>query len=136
MLTDPVPGAPETSPYGYRINPVLGTSELHDGVDLGGACGAPMYAAGAGTVAQILTPNQSGGYGNRLVIDHGLVNGVYLSTGYNHAQSYVVSVGQQVSQGQLIGYVGTTGLSTGCHLHFHVYVNGKTVDPLTWITLD
>lgn len=136
VLTDPVPGAPETSPYGYRINPVRGTSELHDGLDLGASCGAPMYAAGEGTVAQILTPDQSGGYGNRLVIDHGLVNGVYLSTGYNHAENYVVSVGQHVSQGQLIGYVGTTGLSTGCHLHFHVYVNGSTVDPLTWITLD
>ncbi|SER68667.1 Murein DD-endopeptidase MepM and murein hydrolase activator NlpD, contain LysM domain [Propionibacterium cyclohexanicum] len=135
VLTDPVPGAPVTSPYGYRINPVRGTSELHDGVDLGGACGAPIYAAGAGTVSQILTPDQSGGYGNRLVIDHGLVNGVYLSTGYNHAESYVVGVGAQVSQGQLIGYVGTTGLSTGCHLHFHVYVNGAPIDPLTWITL-
>ncbi|WP_155487504.1 M23 family metallopeptidase [Propionibacterium freudenreichii] len=135
VLADPVPGAPITDTYHTRINPVLGYTEFHDGLDLGAGCNAPMYAAAAGTVADVLTPGQSGGYGNRLVIDHGLVNGVYLSTGYNHASSYVVSAGQHVDKGQLIGYVGTTGLSTGCHLHFHVYVNGATDDPQNWITV-
>ena len=135
VLADPVPGAPITDTYHTRINPVLGYTEFHDGLDLGASCNAPMYAAAAGTVAEVLTPGQSGGYGNRMVIDHGLINGVYLSTGYNHASSYVVSAGQRVQKGQLIGYVGTTGLSTGCHLHFHVYVNGATDDPQNWITV-
>lgn len=135
VLIDPVPGAPITDTYHTRINPVLGYTEFHDGLDLGAGCGAPIYAAAAGTVAEVLSPGQSGGYGNRMVIDHGLINGVYLSTGYNHATSYVVGAGQHVERGQLIGYIGTTGLSTGCHLHFHVYVNGATDDPQNWITV-
>ncbi len=133
VLANPVPGAPITDTYHTRVNPVLGYTEFHDGMDLGASCNAAIYAAASGTVADVLSPDQSGGYGNRLVIDHGLVNGVYLSTGYNHASSYVVSAGQYVEKGQLIGYVGTTGLSTGCHLHFHVYVNGATDDPQNWI---
>lgn len=135
VLIDPVPGAPVTSPYGYRINPILNTKELHDGVDLGASCGAPIHASASGTVAQVIPADQSAGWGNRLVLDHGLVNGVYLATGYNHAEGYIVKVGDQVSQGQVIGYVGATGLATGCHLHFHTYVNGKAVDPQTWITV-
>uniref|UniRef100_UPI0038CD9CB3 M23 family metallopeptidase n=1 Tax=Tessaracoccus coleopterorum TaxID=2714950 RepID=UPI0038CD9CB3 len=72
----------------------------------------------------------NGGYGNRLMIDHGYVNGSYVTTGYNHANRYVVSVGQKVKKGQLIGYVGSTGYSTGCHLHLMVWENGRLVNPM------
>ena len=73
------------------------------------------------------------GYGNRVIIDHGFVRGVSLSTSYNHLTSFVARPGEHVSRGQLIAYSGTTGYSTGCHLHFMVYVNGATVDPMTWL---
>ena len=71
------------------------------------------------------------GYGNRLMIDHGSKGGTYVTTGYNHATSYVVSVGDHVSQGQIIGYVGTTGYSTGCHLHLMVWENGSVTNPMS-----
>ena len=72
-------------------------------------------------------------YGNRMVIDNGFVRGVGLATVYSHAIRYTVGVGDSVKQGQVIGYVGTTGWSTGCHLHFTVMVNGKPVDPMGWL---
>ncbi len=121
--------APITSPYGMRLHPVLGYWKLHDGTDFGAGCGAPIRAPGSGVVTQRY---YNEGYGNRLMIDHGLVGGSYITTGYNHASGYVVGVGQRVSSGQIIGYVGTTGYSTGCHLHLMVWQNGSVVNPMRW----
>ena len=123
----PVDGA-ISSPYGMRVHPVLGYSKLHDGTDFAAGCGAPIRAAGDGVVSERYF---NAGYGNRLMIDHGSKGGTYVTTGYNHATSYVVSVGDHVSQGQIIGYVGTTGYSTGCHLHLMVWENGSVTNPMS-----
>ena len=120
-------GARITSHYGMRLHPVLGYWKLHDGTDFGASCGTPIKAANAGVVSERY---YNGGYGNRLMIDHGRVNGSYVTTGYNHAQRYVVGVGQKVSKGQTIGYVGSTGYSTGCHLHLMVWDDGQLVNPM------
>jgi murein DD-endopeptidase MepM/ murein hydrolase activator NlpD len=118
-----------TSPFGMRFHPVLHYWKLHDGTDFGAACGTPIRAAYAGRVAERY---YNAGYGNRLMIDHGYIGGRYLTTGYNHASRYVVRVGQRVQKGQIIGYVGTTGFSTGCHLHLMVWINGHLRNPMTW----
>ena len=106
----PVSG-PITSGYGGRVHPVLGYFKGHDGVDFGAACGAPVHAAKSGTVIAVEYHHASG---NRVKIDHG--NGVV--TGYYHLQGFNTSVGATVGAGDTIGYVGSTGRSTGCHLHF------------------
>ncbi|QIK71575.1 peptidoglycan DD-metalloendopeptidase family protein [Propioniciclava coleopterorum] len=118
------------SPFGRRFHPILKYWRNHNGTDFGAACGVPLYAAQSGTVA---TAGRQGGFGNYVVIDHGVIGGSSIMTGYAHQSRIAVKVGQRVSMGQLIGYVGTTGLSTGCHLHLQVYKNGKPVDPLTYI---
>jgi murein DD-endopeptidase MepM/ murein hydrolase activator NlpD len=115
------------SGFGYRTHPVYGTTRFHSGVDIDGACGQPIFAAETGTV---LSAGSNGGYGNATVIDHG--NG--LSTLYAHQSSIGVSSGQSVGRGEQIGLVGTTGLSTGCHLHFEVRINGEPVDPVPYLT--
>ena len=112
--------APITSPFGWRWG------RMHEGIDLGAAYGTPIVAAAAGTV---IYAGWLGGYGNLTVIDHG--GG--LSTAYGHQSSIGVSVGQQVAQGEIIGNVGSTGHSTGPHLHFEVRVNGQAVDPLGYL---
>ena len=122
--------APITSPYGMRFHPVLHIWKLHDGTDFGAGCGTAIHAAYSGTVAE---KYYNAGYGNRLMIDHGYVDGKYVTTGYNHATRYIVHVGQHVRQGQVIGYVGTTGFSTGCHLHLMVWLNGSVVNPMGWL---
>ncbi|RYP81697.1 hypothetical protein EKO23_23150 [Nocardioides guangzhouensis] len=130
FLSYPVQGGYITSPYGYRVHPIYGYYSLHDGTDFGaGGCGKPLVAAADGRVS---SRYWSDVYGNRLVLDYGFVRGVGLASIYNHASSYVVGVGQRVRRGQVIGYMGTTGWSTGCHLHFTVLVNGHTVDPVKW----
>ena len=118
---------PIVSGFGYRVHPVYGTSRFHAGVDIDGACNQPIVAAEDGTV---LSAGSNGGYGNATVIDHG--DG--LSSLYAHQSSLGVSSGQRVGRGQQIGLVGTTGLSTGCHLHFEVRVNGEPVDPVPYLT--
>lgn len=128
-LFRPVNG-PITSPYGMRVHPVTGVYKLHDGSDLGAACGTPIKAAADGTV---LERYFNTAYGNRLIINHGVLRGVSVVTTYNHASGYIVKVGQRVSRGQTIGYVGSTGYSTGCHLHFMVITNGNTVNPMSWL---
>ena len=115
------------SGFGYRTHPVYGTTRFHAGVDIDGACGQAIFAAEDGTV---LSAGYNGGYGNATVIDHG--DG--LSTLYGHQSSIGVSAGQSVERGQQIGLVGTTGLSTGCHLHFEVRINGEPVDPVPYLT--
>jgi murein DD-endopeptidase MepM/ murein hydrolase activator NlpD len=125
---------PITSGFGWRATPpgtidFYGTGGyMHTGIDFGAACGTPVYAAAAGTVFSAGWGNDGGG--NRVKISHGVVQGNSLTTVYYHNTSVVVSVGQQVSQGQLIAYSGTTGNSTGCHAHFETWVNGQAVDPM------
>ncbi len=116
-----------TSAYGWRLHPILGTRRMHDGIDIGAACGSPIRAATGGVV---IAKGWAGGYGNRLVVDHGTVPGIgHLVTAYNHAESYGVAVGEVVHLGQDIGRIGSTGLSTGCHLHFSAWVDGDLIDP-------
>ena len=124
----PVSG-PITSAFGMRFHPVLRYWKLHDGTDFGAGCGSPIRAPYSGRVAERY---YNAGYGNRLMIDHGFRSGKYVTTGYNHASRYVVHVGQHVRKGQLIGYVGSTGFSTGCHLHLMVWLNGRVTNPMTW----
>ncbi|HHV19949.1 MAG TPA: peptidoglycan DD-metalloendopeptidase family protein [Propionibacterium sp.] len=117
-----------TSRYGMRLHPVLKVWKLHDGTDYGASCNTPLRAAADGVVTERY---YNAGYGNRLMIDHGRINGKFMTTGYNHATHYTVKVGQRVKQGDVIGYVGSTGYSTGCHLHLMVWVNGKVTNPQT-----
>ena len=128
LLRHPVDGY-VTSPFGYRSHPIYHYWGLHDGVDFGGGCGTPLRAAAPG---KVVASYWSAVYGNRLVVDHGLLAGKGLATIYNHASSYTVGVGAQVAEGQVLGYEGSTGWSTGCHLHFTVMANGRAVDPMNW----
>ena len=112
--------APVTSPFGWRWG------RMHEGIDLGAAYGTPIAAAAAGSV---IYAGWLGGYGNLTVIDHG--GG--LATAYGHQSHIAVTVGQQVAQGEIIGNVGSTGHSTGPHLHFEVRVDGQAVDPLGYL---
>ena len=112
-----------------RMHPVLGYWKLHDGTDFGAGCGTAIRAPYSGRVSERY---YNAGYGNRLMIDHGTVGGRYVTSGYNHAIRYTVGVGQRVSKGDVIGYVGTTGYSTGCHLHLMVWVDGSMRNPMTW----
>jgi murein DD-endopeptidase MepM/ murein hydrolase activator NlpD len=99
---------------------------MHWGVDMAAPCGTPYYAAHAGTV---VLARMNGGYGNEVQIDHG--NGV--ETIYGHASKLLVREGQHVEPGTLLGLIGTTGYSTGCHLHFEVNVNGEHKDPMRYL---
>ncbi|WP_375433235.1 peptidoglycan DD-metalloendopeptidase family protein [uncultured Friedmanniella sp.] len=127
---DPVPG-PITSAFGLRLHPVLHVWKLHDGTDLGAACGTPIRAPAAGRVTG---ETRSAGYGNRLFLDHGRVDGRQVVTGYNHAAGYVVRPGQRLAKGELLGYVGQTGYATGCHLHLMVWLDGGLTNPMTWFS--
>ncbi len=118
-----------TSPFGYRIHPIYGYRSLHDGVDLGASCGTPIRASAKG---KVLSEYYHTAYGNRLVIDHGVHFGVGVATISNHLSMYAVAEGEKVKRGQIIGYVGNTGWSTGCHLHFTVLENGEAADPMRW----
>ncbi|WP_052071943.1 M23 family metallopeptidase [Sphingopyxis sp. MWB1] len=111
-----------TSTYGMRRHPILGYRRMHSGIDFGGGYGAPIYAVTDGTVAMA---GRNGGYGNYVRLNHG--GG--LGTGYGHMSRIAVRAGQRVSRGQVIGYIGSTGLSTGPHLHYELYRNGRAVNP-------
>ncbi len=115
-----------TSPYGYRIHPVTGKQRFHSGVDIGASYGTSIYAANSGTV--VVSGYNTGGYGNYVVINHG---GGY-STLYAHCSSLLVSAGQQVSKGQVIAKCGSTGMSTGPHIHFEIQYNGATTNPMQY----
>ena len=130
LLSYPVT-APVSSEFGMRFHPVLRFWRLHTGIDFAAPCGSPIYAAAAGEVIMTSSVAQSGGYGNRLIIDHGLQRGVDLTTTYNHLTRFVVTSGH-VARGQLVAYSGTTGLSTGCHLHFETREDGTPVNPRLW----
>ena len=122
----PVPGHHRiTSPFGYRMHPILKYRKLHTGVDIGAPNGTPVVSAGSGTV---IASRFMSGYGNCIMIDHG-----GKVTVYAHLSSRAVSPGQSVSAGETIGYVGSTGMSTGAHLHFEVRVNGAVQNPLNYL---
>ena len=129
FLDPPVSGY-ITSPFGYRVHPIYGYYGLHDGTDFGAGCGSPLRAVADGT---IISAYYSSTYGNRLYLNVGRVNGVSLVAVYNHASSYRVGVGDRVARGETVGYVGSTGWSTGCHLHFTILRNGDPVDPMTYL---
>ena len=123
----PVPYYTLTSPFGMRVHPVLGYKRMHNGIDMACASGTPIYATRSGTVT--VASYQAGGAGNYVSINHG--DG--FSSIYMHRTHYIVYVGQQVSKGQVIGYVGSTGISTGPHLHFGISYGGTYVNPLAYI---
>lgn len=115
-----------TSPYGYRVHPIWGTTIYHSGIDIGVDEGTPVHAADSGI---IVWSGWMGGYGYAVVIDHG--NG--LSTLYGHNSELAVDEGQSVSKGQVVAYAGSTGNSTGPHVHFEVRENGDPVDPMGYL---
>lgn len=128
LLGYPVRGS-ITSGFGLRYHPILHIWRRHTGVDFGVGCGTPVYASAAG---RVVSAGRAGGYGNRVVIDHGWLAGAGLASTYNHLSRVVVRSGA-VSRGQLVAYAGTTGLSTGCHLHYEVLANGKYVNPTRYL---
>ncbi|MDR2895246.1 MAG: M23 family metallopeptidase [Propionibacteriaceae bacterium] len=128
-LLRPVDG-PISSPFGMRIHPINGQSQFHDGMDIAAACGATIRAAATG---QVSFAGVSGGYGNRVVVNHNTGNGANMASSYSHASSLIVSRGQEVSVGQVLGFVGSTGTSTGCHLHWQVWRDGQLSDPADWL---
>lgn len=111
-----------TSGFGYRMHPVLGYRRLHTGLDIAAPTGTPIHAAGGG---EVVFAGRRGGYGNCVIIDHGRSK----ATLYGHMSSLGVRSGQVVSRGQTIGRVGSTGMSTGPHLHYEVRINGSPVNP-------
>lgn len=129
-FVSPVPGA-ITGGFGQRFHPILHYWRMHNGVDMHAACGTAVVAAYRGTVIQA---GWNGGYGNLVVIDHGLYHGKQLVTKYAHLSRIGVRVGEKVDTAQGIALSGTTGLSTGCHLHFEVKENGVYVDPAPFLT--
>ncbi len=126
LLKTPVSGAHLTSGFGVRVHPLLGYTKMHTGVDFGAAYGTPIHAAGAGEIAQA---GRESGYGNAIEISH---NDHY-ATFYAHMSRFAAGIreGVRVNQGQVIGYVGSTGRSTGPHLHFEVRIDDKAVNPMT-----
>ena len=116
-----------SSPYGWRIHPVYGYPKFHTGVDLAGPQGTPILASRAGTVTAATYNSGSGYY---VTVNHG--DG--FSTSYLHMTHYIVGVGDYVQAGQVVGYMGSTGVSTGPHLHFTIYYNGNTVNPANYIS--
>ncbi|GAA2016937.1 M23 family metallopeptidase [Pseudokineococcus marinus] len=118
-----------SSPFGMRMHPIRGYLRMHNGQDFAAGCGTPVRAAEDGTV---VSAGYNGSYGNIVVVSHGLMDGRSVATAYAHLQGFAVRSGS-VSRGQVIGYEGTTGGSTGCHLHFEVRVDGAPTDPMAWL---
>ncbi|KER37583.1 hypothetical protein AL00_04705, partial [Sphingobium indicum F2] len=123
VLSAPVAGRMSSS-FGMRRHPILGYTRMHAGIDFAAHYGSPIYAATDGFVSYA---GRHGGHGNYVRLEHG--NG--LATGYAHMSRIAASPGQRVRQGQVIGYVGSSGLSTGPHLHYELYRNGRTINPLS-----
>jgi murein DD-endopeptidase MepM/ murein hydrolase activator NlpD len=123
LMRTPVDGARLTSGFGMRFHPLLAYSRIHQGVDFGAAMGSPIYAAAGGKVTFAA---RHGGHGNYVMIRHNND----LTTGYAHMSRFAVRPGQAVGQGQIIGYVGSTGISTGPHLHYEVWLRGKPTNPV------
>jgi murein DD-endopeptidase MepM/ murein hydrolase activator NlpD len=119
-----------SSPFGMRVHPITGAYKLHTGIDVSAACGTPIRAARDGVV---VAAGWNSAYGWRTVVSHGAVDGVLLTTTYNHQERLGAQVGDQVGTGQVLGTVGSTGYSTGCHLHLELFVNSSLVDPAPWL---
>ncbi|MCX4767187.1 M23 family metallopeptidase [Streptomyces sp. NBC_01275] len=130
ILAPPVTTLTVTSPYGSREHPLTGVTKLHTGVDFGAPQGAQVSAARAG---RVVFAAMTKAYGNRIVVDHGTIDGKRLETTYSHLSVLGVAVGQTVQSGTPIGRVGSTGLSTGPHLHFEVIYDGYYADPMPWL---
>ena len=122
LMRTPVDGAALTSGFGFRMHPILGYSRMHRGVDFAAGAGAPVLAAAGGTVT---FAGWHGGHGNYVRVDHGKG----LSTAYAHLSRINVRSGERVAQGERVGLVGSTGMSTGPHLHYEVWQNGRAIDP-------
>lgn len=118
----PTDGGTLSSSYGSRMDPIATGREWHDGIDIAADFGTPVYASGAGTIE---VSGTNGGYGRYIRIDHG--NGY--KTAYGHMSALIAKEGQKVAKGEIIGLIGSTGYSTGPHLHFEVNAEGQTVDP-------
>src|SRR5690606_11579067 len=129
-LAWPVAEPRVTSAFGMRTHPLTGVYKLHDGTDFGAACGTGVHAAAAGRVTDV---GDRGAYGLQVTVDHGRVGGVPVTTSYSHLARAAVTAGDTVASGRTIGLVGTSGSSTGCHLHFMVYADGQVVDPMLWL---
>jgi murein DD-endopeptidase MepM/ murein hydrolase activator NlpD len=128
-LSWPVNG-PVTSGFGWRIHPIFGYRSFHDGIDIAAGCGTPIRAPASGRVLQEYYQTA---WGNRIVLDLGFHHGVGLAAILNHLSRYAVRAGVHVHRGEVIGYIGSTGWSTGCHTHFTVMANGRPVNPLGWL---
>jgi murein DD-endopeptidase MepM/ murein hydrolase activator NlpD len=126
LLRTPVDGARMTSGFGMRRHPILGYSKMHEGVDFGASAGTPIYAAGDGVVEQM---GWNGSYGKFVLIRHNN----RIQTAYAHASGFGkgLGVGSRVKQGQVIAYVGSTGRSTGAHLHYEIRIDRRKVNPLS-----
>lgn len=119
-----------TSPFGWRTHPIFNSRTFHSGVDIGGPNLGSIRASNSG---KVIYSGWYGGYGKVVIIDHGVINGKPTTTLYAHMSRTAASVGQSVTKGQVIGYEGTTGYSTGPHCHFEVRINGKPNNPLNYI---
>jgi murein DD-endopeptidase MepM/ murein hydrolase activator NlpD len=119
-----------TSPFGMRFHPILHYWKMHTGIDIGAPLGDPVRAAASGTVIESY---YNSAYGNRIAVSHGYVNGRHLVTTYNHLSVRFAGLGERVTRGEVIGRVGSTGWSTGPHLHFEVMVDGVYRDPMGWL---
>ena len=119
-----------SSPYGMRRHPIYRYYRLHNGIDIASPCGRPVRASAGG---RVVARYYSGVYGNRVVIGHGIRNGKGLATVYNHMRRFSTYTGEKVRRGEVIGFVGSTGWSTGCHNHFMVLRNGRPVNPAPWL---
>ncbi|MCT1908557.1 M23 family metallopeptidase [Brachybacterium paraconglomeratum] len=118
------------SNFGWRVHPIYGTKKLHAGVDFPVACGVPVGAAHSG---RVIARTHNSGAGNKLIVSHGIMNGRLVTTSYHHLQGFAKPVGAEVSAGETVGYVGTTGSSTGCHLHFETHEDGNAVNPAKFL---
>ncbi|WP_217168101.1 M23 family metallopeptidase [Streptomyces sp. AC512_CC834] len=130
LLTAPVSPLTITSPFGSREHPLTGVTKLHTGVDFAAPQGAQVVAARKG---RVVFAALTSAYGNRIVIDHGTIQGKGVQTTYSHLSALEAAVGQTVEAGTPIGRVGSTGLSTGPHLHFEVILDGYYTDPRPWV---
>lgn len=125
----PIAG-PITSPFGWRVHPIFKSRTFHSGIDIGGPNGGAVRASNSG---KVIYSGWYGGYGKVVILDHGRYNGAPTTTLYAHMSRYIVNVGDYVSKGQTVGYEGTTGYSTGPHVHFEVRINGQPCNPLNFI---
>ncbi|MGQ4496401.1 peptidoglycan DD-metalloendopeptidase family protein [Dermabacteraceae bacterium P13101] len=122
--------APISSSFGYRFHPIYHRMKLHAGTDFAGSCGTPVRATRSG---RVLYARFNGAAGRKVMLVHGIVNGRLITSSYHHLQGFAVSSGQQVSQGQVVGWIGTTGSSTGCHLHFEIHEDGSPVNAMKYL---